>query len=77
VFLRKIRPSLLFIATSVAIFLFCHKNYGWALHIFTHSFLTIAAGALLFAVNLVPIIFEDRDKVLRQIQSYLIKPKVA
>jgi hypothetical protein len=58
--LSSARPPLSFIICSLSIFLLCHKDYGYALKISQNTFLQLALGGILFMLNLVPILFDNR-----------------
>ena len=73
--LKEIRPSLTFSITSILIFILCHKQYGYALNIVDHNMIKLALGGILFGVNLLPIIFENRQILIKQIQKRFLKDK--
>jgi O-antigen/teichoic acid export membrane protein len=73
--LREVRPSLFFAFTSLGIFIISHKRYGYTLDLFSNSLLTMALGGILFGVNLLPIIFENREVLIKTIKSKILKKK--
>ena len=55
--LRRIKPSLLFLIVSVSVFFASHKEYGVTQNIFSHIILKFLLGAVLFGINLLPILY--------------------
>jgi O-antigen/teichoic acid export membrane protein len=66
--LLRIRPSLLFVVVWAAVFLAGHKEYGFAQKVSSNSLLQFLLGAVLFGVNLLPIVFENRNIILKYLQ---------
>jgi hypothetical protein len=55
--LQRIKPSLLFVIVSAVVFIVSHKEYGMTQNLFANSILKFLLGAVLFGINLLPIIF--------------------
>lgn len=66
--LVRIRPSLLFLAVSGVVFVAGHKDYGFAQKVSTNTLLKFLLGAVLFGVNLLPILFENRNIILKYLK---------
>ena len=63
--LSKARPSSLFLLVSIAIFIACHHEYGFALHLFEKTLFKMALGVVFFGLNFTPILFENRLWIIK------------
>jgi hypothetical protein len=62
--LQRIHPSALFIIVTTIIFVASHKEYGITQTWFSNSILKFLLGALLFGINLLPILYENRRVII-------------
>lgn len=66
--LKRVRPSLLFVTVCGIIFLAGHKEYGVAQKVSSNNLLQFLLGAVLFGINLLPVLFENRQIIINYIQ---------
>jgi oligosaccharide translocation protein RFT1 len=74
--LRNVMPTMYFLVTSVGLFFASHKHYGFAQTAFSHNILNFGLGVALFCFNLLPVVYEYRAVITKEVKSRLFKQQL-